>query len=1404
MTQRYYSIWKVEGHQYPYFIKIFDYENTPFGWGFPSSTPEQLTIASEGIKLQYNGREDNVFEPIKTSSFQLDLIIENDNQARLIEAARLTKEFNLGLEYGYVVDVLGQDVFICTWRGVLAPQSVQVDYGIDPYGASLTFVDGLALLSEYSYRDVNGAAYEDHVPLRVHMQRCLQYLPTLPLFPSNAACLDYCTNIYHDNHDINATNTGPDVDVLYRVGCNSKTFYQESPRDNYFNNLFLVKRKTMSCYDVLHDILVTMQLTLTMREGRYFVFSHFPYLVDGTFYQKYRYTITKDQIVNLSHVSGTKQSVFDNNWVAVSTDYDILVGSKEGILPPAAGVSYVHENGGSSSVFPRASVHIIDVNYSSAANLPLPHGNLGDFQPEQQGALLGGFPKQDDEIEIPSGTGFRMRGRIRMRVRNPRNDSLSDANDPVSRQDEMIGAKIILSMKIQVGNYYLKQTATQSTAANFTDETDWGEIIIQAGAPGSSAASPSYYYPILHGDAEWTTNAADRFEFMVLHPDFTQPAVETLEYDDEFGVVTEYPLGLWLKRQTDTVNKARYSSDSYQEWLGENGINQFIDWLDAAIGTFAVNNNYTNPVVESTIDLQLPALPDAAGDQTGIVIDCSIKGYTAEGYILYDTDVASWPTPSTNYSWMGNVLIGPPSIMDFEFFLGDASRAYDPMYSAEDDNPEGTEDLLLGSTVLGSRYDGRLGPLGYLHTAVFDQNGEFTGTGTYERGWNSVSLPQSNTDLGILQVCANVGMNYYGSAKRQFQLLLKSRAGLTVPVSFLTPGSLFYFVEENMTLLIQKVSNDLHRGVIDLLAVELNHDPRTITEYDTTPNRGLAGGGMAPAPGGVNYSHRVFVEGRRKGRSMLSEQASKLSFINLNQAGTGVDSITGFVSGSLSAADQAKLAAITLDGAGTAIADFTVNGTPLTSDEVDDSTSTNKFATQAELNAIAGNTASISDIYSVFKETTTGGGAGIYINTASTAESYVGVTATSAKLQSGENTAIDLTETSPGTINLNVQAGAVGSEAQVTGLRVQGSSTVNTKATVSILGGEFRVNSPTQYSSGASVTFQDTVTFSSSTSGISHADLTNKPPFYHGVLLDGAGGGELIGSGSITFAVNDLLSNTGSGLEGVWMCNTAVTINQAASESQALSNFNAQIAKFTKIASPGDLSLADLDPSSPADTFSDTLTSFSLTTTSGLTLSGAGGIILIGNTTGIGNITATGNVTGGNLTTAGTLTASGLTYPTSDGTSGQVLTTNGSGALSFSTVSGGGGGAAKTHVTWGFFDTNIRDVFIPILNETETTTRQRYNVYVAPSDGEVTKISIFVTLNLSGGTGASFAVQKMTGATSFVTLATASITSINAYQPQVLTFTGATFNAGDRLYFWVVNGFGTAWGNIMGTIEIEL
>lgn len=224
--------------------------------------------------------------------------------------------------------------------------------------------------------------------------------------------------------------------------------------------------------------------------------------------------------------------------------------------------------------------------------------------------------------------------------------------------------------------------------------------------------------------------------------------------------------------------------------------------------------------------------------------------------------------------------------------------------------------------------------------------------------------------------------------------------------------------------------------------------------------------------------------------------------------------------------------------------------------------------------------------------------------------------------------------------------------------------------------GTLAVNGATTFNDNVTLgsASNDTITVNGTTSGISHDDLDDKPARYHGILLDGSGGGGLVGSGSISFLVGDLLSNTGSSgtNAGVWECRTAVTINRGTTETDAILNWNAQIAKFEKVGATGELSLADLDPSTGSDTFSDSLASFSITTSSSTIITALVTIV-------IGPLTSTGTITGGSLTTAGSLTASGLSYPTSDGSNGQAVVTNGSGVLSLGQV--GTNGIADEAIT---------------------------------------------------------------------------------------------------------------------------
>ena len=325
-------------------------------------------------------------------------------------------------------------------------------------------------------------------------------------------------------------------------------------------------------------------------------------------------------------------------------------------------------------------------------------------------------------------------------------------------------------------------------------------------------------------------------------------------------------------------------------------------------------------------------------------------------------------------------------------------------------------------------------------------------------------------------------------------------------------------------------------------------------------------------------------------------------------------------SGSLSADDQAKLAAITLSGS--QISDFNVTGTVLTSDEIEDASSSHKFATSSQLNTIAANASAIGDIQTVFKETTTGDGAGVYVNTAATDESHVSVTSTAGKLQAGARTSLDLTETSPGTIALNVQSGATGSEAQVTAIQITGSSTDSTKATVSVPSGDFRVSSPSQFSN--SVTFSgatNTITFTAATSGIDYSDLTGTPTLP-----------TPLASGDQTLTGNRVVNVDGNYLQ--FKNGTNVRLQYDPNDDRFEFSNGLHVS--------GDL----------------------VTTTGGMTsglikfqepaMGGTNGVILKGPTT--------------NLTSDVT-----FVLPDADGTSGQVLQTDGSGNLSFTDQSGGGG-----------------------------------------------------------------------------------------------------------------------------------
>jgi hypothetical protein len=126
----------------------------------------------------------------------------------------------------------------------------------------------------------------------------------------------------------------------------------------------------------------------------------------------------------------------------------------------------------------------------------------------------------------------------------------------------------------------------------------------------------------------------------------------------------------------------------------------------------------------------------------------------------------------------------------------------------------------------------------------------------------------------------------------------------------------------------------------------------------------------------------------------------------------------------------------------------------------------------------------------------------------------------------------------------------------------------------------------------------------------------------------------------------------------------------------------------------------------------------------------------------------TGNSLAGNINSSGISTISGFTFPSSDGSEDQALVTDGSGSLSFKTLSGGGGavGGATT------------------ISTSNTESTQGQTAFTAPNvfdDGEqATSFSVLVSVN---------GVKQRLGAS-------------NDYQlsaPQTVTFTSG-LTAGDN------------------------
>lgn len=123
----------------------------------------------------------------------------------------------------------------------------------------------------------------------------------------------------------------------------------------------------------------------------------------------------------------------------------------------------------------------------------------------------------------------------------------------------------------------------------------------------------------------------------------------------------------------------------------------------------------------------------------------------------------------------------------------------------------------------------------------------------------------------------------------------------------------------------------------------------------------------------------------------------------------------------------------------TKVADGSVTNTEF--QYINSVTSNVQYQINSTVSATTANATAISLLQDALDPTgpSGGGGKGVYAkNTKSTSFSYLGMADTSLRMQAGGNTAVNMTESSPGEITMIVQAGSTGSEIPVTAITIEG------------------------------------------------------------------------------------------------------------------------------------------------------------------------------------------------------------------------------------------------------------------------------------------------------------------------------------------------------------------------------
>ena len=1258
------------------------------GFSWSSSSPKEFALGPDGFTWEMDGKSDTFQVGPISSSLSFDITVDEASHLDFIEQISGSEDGRFGVAVfslnGSVINQANSQATYTRpfWFGMVSVEETQWFPYTHPSPIRVKAHCGLALLNDIPYVDDDGSAYEDWVPLGTHLRRIFEKIPTSSLWGYTAqgtGVKQTSTSIYSegivthlqwivdkDNHIYTSTNT-PNFSVLSYCGAHPESFYKIEREEDTFGGTY-ERTEVASCAEVLKNILSVMQIRMVQYGGTFLM--HTPWQAGSST------TIAKfaqvSQLGSSSLTTGAEDIYQEIE--LYDSDFEQASGVTDSFLFPVKQSKSIHKAGGS---------RILVSSPSYSINVSAANGN-------QYSVVFDDGNLTSSLATVPSDGTVTIAGTLRIQSIGYPNSGVGDNMDL-----DYAGMKPLIMMTIKVGDYYLKRDLTLSS----------NSYVIQRTAASNLTFKPH----VQTGTVEWTTTPST-YDFVMPFPGTNQePAV----YHDEANGI-------------DVVGGLH---------LGTHPTHPF----KFATGLFGIGTQHT--FCEAELEWVLPSLPTNASDHVGVQFSAEMT------YKDRDSDSNIPFGPATND------LSGytPAYISGFKMYANAVDDDADVSFSAGQDTSYSNQ--ISCESVLGDRYTNQ--SIGCISLNDMNNYGDYSiSTG------NWVTWGDSTADgLSIHQLIAreNLYMRHETIRSRKVTVVGEHRDYFRERdrvIGSTTSGDLPLYPLHKLVNIIQPGTTVVERkwyitnmaftarsATYDMSLLLLDTD-RTIgpDEDNTVPGDkfgnigrpvgggsgstsvspvGIKGDGATSASNDVSFvavkqktdhitvtsatdldTMRSDVTTNNAKVGVSTDDATKLGLLNLNATDDGIDSITGFTaSGSgITAAEQDKLDAITVDGSGnvTAIATSANAIQPSSIDE----DSLNQFATTAQLNAISSNTSRITtaegdiddleqDVTDILKAVQAGTTSrGVFMNDSKTTnESMLSLSNTEAKLQAGSQTGYNATETSPGVLSMNVAAGPNGSETQFEALRIQGSTTTG-RATLSIPNGT-TLSVSSAVISGINATDLDDVTSVGSGAIITAAERTKLQGIATGAEVnptdtDGLTEGSTnlyytdaradarISAASVTDLTDVTAAGSGSiitaqerakltGIEG----GAEQSLGSRDQDISGTRNINLAGAGALKVKSGGSNTLTPLSIEANGSSPAIIRVNGDFRMDSGAL---SGGIIKLEEAPNQGSSAVS-------LQAPSSLSGDvNFVLPGTDGTSGQVIQTDGSGNLSFVTVSGGSGG----------------------------------------------------------------------------------------------------------------------------------